>query len=67
MVTQMQTWMAYFIAGHQDLKLACTQTPSQMGGWRAQQERLCDGGAPANHDVPRCFPTLDYSGDGRGV
>lgn len=26
---------------HQDPQLAHTQIPSQMGGWRAQQERLC--------------------------
>lgn len=66
-VTLMQTWMARFIAGHQDPQLAYTQIPSQMGGWRAQRGGLCAGAAPANHDVPRCFPTLEYSGDGRGV
>lgn len=66
-VTLMQTWMAYFIADHQHPQLACTQIPGQMGGWHAQQEKLCAGGAPANHSVQCWFPTLEYSGDGRGV
>lgn len=66
-VTPMQTGAAYFNAGHEDLRLARAQIPGQMGGWHAQQERLCAGGAPANHSVRRRFPTLEYSGDGRGV
>lgn len=63
----MQTGVAYSNAGHEHLRLARAQIPGQMGGWHAQQERVCAGGAAANHSVRRWFLTLEYSGDGRGV
>lgn len=57
-ITLMQTWMAYFTADHQGPQLASTQIPSQMGGWRAQQEGPWAVGAPGQSRRPVLLPYI---------